>query len=415
MDKIIKETLKHYIDIEYYANGLNKTFQDLFKELEKRCFQIIESQKSISTKNSYNAVYKAIKEEVEKYREELQNRLKNEAELILNEELDFLDNLYNDSENKEKSNALLYTLGGITLSKILFAPVDGKDTLSQFTERTEKNILRAYDTSLRANYLFGQKTEDTVNQVSNNLKQVSRGIQNGIRTAIPSFAKNTDRIFFLNNNMEVVWCSTLDGNTCLLCASMSGKRFKSMAEAPVTPHCLCRCQLIGVAKLTSPVPTYEEFIESLSEEEQIEVLGKNRYEMWKNYDIKLERFVNNGNIVPLKNITEELNKEKENSNLIIPKQKFTEYVLNPEKAPDKAKVFKSALGYTLDNWKDLEENIIRHLNQENMTFLEEDKYGKRYYCDVEITGVNGNTKIVRTGWNLPPDSDLKKMVTLYVR
>lgn len=415
MDKIIKETLKHYIDLEYYANGLNKTFQDLFKELEKRCFQIIESQKSISTKNSYNAVYKAIKEEVEKYREELQNRLKNEAELILNEELDFLDNLYNDSENKEKSNALLYTLGGITLSKILFAPVDGKDTLSQFTERTEKNILRAYDTSLRANYLFGQKTEDTVNQVSNNLKQVSRGIQNGIRTAIPSFAKNTDRIFFLNNNMEVVWCSTLDGNTCLLCASMSGKRFKSMAEAPVTPHCLCRCQLIGVAKLTSPVPTYEEFIESLSEEEQIEVLGKNRYEMWKNYDIKLERFVNNGNIVPLKNITEELNKEKENSNLIIPKQKFTEYVLNPEKAPDKAKVFKSALGYTLDNWKDLEENIIRHLNQENMTFLEEDKYGKRYYCDVEITGVNGNTKIVRTGWNLPPDSDLKKMVTLYVR
>lgn len=319
MDKIIKETLKHYIDLEYYANGLNETFQDLFKELEKRCFQIIGSQKSISTKNSYNAVYKAIKEEVEKYREELQNRLKNEAELILNEELDFLDNLYNDSENKEKSNALLYTLGGITLSKILFAPVDGKDTLSQFTERTEKNILRAYDTSLRANYLFGQKTEDTVNQVSNNLKQVSRGIQNGIRTAIPSFAKNTDRIFFLNNNMEVVWCSTLDGNTCLLCASMSGKRFKSMAEAPVTPHCLCRCQLIGVAKLTSPVPTYEEFIESLSEEEQIEVLGKNRYEMWKNYDIKLERFVNNGNIVPLKNITEELNKEKENSNLIIPK------------------------------------------------------------------------------------------------
>ena len=137
--------------------------------------------------------------------------------------------------------------------------------------------------------------------------------------------------------------------------------------------------------------------------------------MWKNYDIKLERFVNNGNIVPLKNITEELNKENENSNLIIPKQKFTEYVLNPEKAPDKAKVFKSALGYTLDNWKDLEENIIRHLNQENMTFLEEDKYGKRYYCDVKITGVNGNTKIVRTGWNLPPDSDLKKMVTLYVR
>ena len=130
---------------------------------------------------------------------------------------------------------------------------------------------------------------------ANNLKQVERGMESGIKTAVPSFAKTTDRIVFLQNKKEVVYCATLDGRTCITCGSMNGLRFKSISEAPSVPqHCLCRCLLLPDSETPEEMPTYEEFLNTLSDEEQKEILGKSRYEMWKNDGIKLERFINNG-------------------------------------------------------------------------------------------------------------------------
>ena len=306
-NEILKKTLKHYIDLEYYANGLDAEFQTLLSELTERCRAAIEARATLGTKAGYNAVYRIIKEEVGEFQKELEERLEEEAERIMSLELGFLDDTYNEpTENKGSSAAGALALGGVALSKLLFAPIDGRDTLGQFAERTGKNILRTYDTALRAGYIFGQDTKDTSGQIANNLKQVARGMQSGIRTAVPSFAKTTDRIVFLNNDVEVVWVATLDGRTCIRCSALSGLHFKSISVAPSIQHCGCRCQLIPVNKVTEPIPTYEEFIESLDEEDQISILGKNRYDLWKNYGISLERFVNNGEIVPLAELEESL-------------------------------------------------------------------------------------------------------------
>ena len=144
-------------------------------------------------------------------------------------------------------------------------------------------------------------------KIKNQIDQISRGMQSGIRTAVPSYAKTTDRIVFLNNNTEVVYCAILDGNTCIVCGMNHGLHFKSITEAPSIPvHANCRCNYIGVIGVEEPMPTYEEFIESLSEEEQIHVLGKNRYEMWKNDGISLNKFINNGRKLRL----DEIDKEK---------------------------------------------------------------------------------------------------------
>lgn len=301
---ILKQTLLHYINLEYYANGIDEEFQVLLNKLVERCNAAIEAQKSINTKSSYNLIYKLIKEEVDKFKAELDERMESEAELIMNEELEFLDKTYNkQSESKtESSSKIPLVLSGITLSKVLFAPVDGRDTAEQFVERTGKNILSAYDTSLRAAYSFGQNSKVVTEQVSNKMKQVSRGMQSGIRTAIPGFANNTDREIFLLNNLEVIWVSTLDGRTCLTCASLSGLHFKSIALAPITPHNNCRCRVLPLKDVTEPVPDFEEFVESLSEEEQKHVLGKERYKLWKDYEVELKQFTNNGTVIPVNEI-----------------------------------------------------------------------------------------------------------------
>ena len=295
---ILKRTLRHYIDLEYYANGVDEEIQELLEILLKECDAIISSQDSYNTKSAYSLAYKAIKEKVDGFGNELEKRLEREAELVRDEESDFLTKLYGSA----------LTVEAISLSNILFAPIDGRDTTKQFVERTTKNILRSYDTSMRAGYLFGQNSEDIKAQTATKLKQVARGIQSGIRTAIPSYAKTTDNIIFLNNNTEVVYCAVLDGRTCIVCGNNHGLHFKSIATAPLLPiHCGCRCYYILASAVTEPMPTYEEYIESLSDEEQYHILGKNRYEMWKNYGIKLNQFVNNG----MKLTLDELRKEYE--------------------------------------------------------------------------------------------------------
>ena len=332
-NETLKKTLLHYINLEYYANGLDEESQTLLSELQARCVAAIESQKSIATKKEYNVLYKLINEEVDKFEKELEERLEEQAEIIMNQELEFLENIYNrepEPEKKEKSSELsnaALALGGVSLAKILFSPIDGRDTAGQFAERTGKNILHSYDTLLRAGYLFGQKSEDINSQVANRMKQIARGMQSGIRTAIPSFAKTTDRIVFLNNNVEVVWVATLDGRTCITCASLSGLHFKSISEAPSVPqHCMCRCILCPTKDLTEPVPNFEEFIESLDEDKQKSVLGANRFEMWKKYDIPLEKFANNGTIISVDELKQNFTTLKAEAQILSQNEKTAKLV-----------------------------------------------------------------------------------------
>lgn len=413
-NEILKETLLHYINLEYYANEIDEEFQILLEELEDRCETALSSMETLNTKSAYSAIMRVIKDEVGNFEKNLEERLEEEAQFIMDQELIFLDETYN---SRGGINGTLLALSAIPLSRLLFAPVVGNDSLKQFSERTGKNITQSYDKVMRSGYLFGQNTNDLINNTKNSLKQVSRGMQNGIRTIIPAFAKTADRIVFLNNNVEVVWVTTLDGSTCLTCSSLSGLHFKSIADAPGTPHPLCRCQLIAAGKVEEPIPDFEEFIDELDEEEQKHVLGENRFQLWKDYHIQLKNFLNNGTTIRLDELKAKYARLIENKNLIMPEAKLAGYALNPKhtSGKHKAEVFKSALGYTVDNWRDLEENIRNHLNQKNMVVTKTTEFGTNYRNDIEITGPNGNTKVVRTAWLKKADSDEYNLITIYVR
>ena len=95
-------------------------------------------------------------------------------------------------------------------------------------------------------------------------------------------------------------------------------------------------------------------------------------------------------IVGINNVTGE--------NATIDKRKFTEYALNPEKQPDKAKAFESALGYNLDNYELLEEQIRGNFVREKLIEKGHNPQGDKYELDYEITGVNGKTAKVLTAW-----------------
>ena len=99
-------------------------------------------------------------------------------------------------------------------------------------------------------------------------------------------------------------------------------------------------------------------------------------------------------------------------------RKVTEYALNPKNTSggaNKARVFESALGYNQSNSNQLMQQIQSKLPTSNAILGTADKYGQRFTVDIPITGPNGKTAIVRTGWILEPDSDVPRMTTVFVK
>lgn len=82
----------------------------------------------------------------------------------------------------------------------------------------------------------------------------------------------------------------------------------------------------------------------------------------------------------------------------IPKEKFTQYALDPQKDPNKAYAFKNALGYTKENYQELIDNIQNNLDEDALKYKGSNAYGELYEYVMELTGANGKKANVCTGW-----------------
>ena len=99
---------------------------------------------------------------------------------------------------------------------------------------------------------------------------------------------------------------------------------------------------------------------------------------------------------------------------VIPLPKFTRYALDAKKAPDKAKAFELALGYTAENAQALIDNIREHLPEFDAVESGENAFGLLYEVTLELTGPNGKTANVKTGWILDREKDEMRLTTVFV-
>lgn len=99
----------------------------------------------------------------------------------------------------------------------------------------------------------------------------------------------------------------------------------------------------------------------------------------------------------------------------IPVAKITKYVLNPEKSQGKDKAFKSALGYDLSNAMKLIENVEQNINKGVITERPQTKYGKPIQIALKLTGANGKTANVITGWIADAETNEVRLTSIYVK
>jgi hypothetical protein len=103
-------------------------------------------------------------------------------------------------------------------------------------------------------------------------------------------------------------------------------------------------------------------------------------------------------------------------NAAIDANKIFEYALNPDHpvGGNKARVFKSALGFTRENGDDLMAQLLDGVRTNKAIPGKIDQYGSRFTVDIPVTGPSGNG-IVRTGWILKPGSTTPNLTTLFVK
>lgn len=104
------------------------------------------------------------------------------------------------------------------------------------------------------------------------------------------------------------------------------------------------------------------------------------------------------------------------SRIEIDPRKLTEYALNLNNpvGADKAIVFQSRLGFTQENYQGLLEQIAAQAMDAEADLGRLDNHGQRYRVDLVIIGTEGQQEAVRTGWIVQPESDMARLVTLYV-
>ena len=91
--------------------------------------------------------------------------------------------------------------------------------------------------------------------------------------------------------------------------------------------------------------------------------------------------------------------------------KLTQYALNP----DKALAFEKALGYNLSNVDKLIENVTSHINDFEPERKSATIHGEPFQILMDLTGENGKTASVMTGWIIDAETKEIRLTSIYIK
>ncbi|MBL7805978.1 MAG: hypothetical protein JNL02_19710 [Saprospiraceae bacterium] len=101
---------------------------------------------------------------------------------------------------------------------------------------------------------------------------------------------------------------------------------------------------------------------------------------------------------------------------VIPAEKLSEYVLNPEHpvGKNKAVLFDMLLGLTAIHADELSTAIRNAVLVNPAQFTREDEYGKRYEVSFDFFR-NGRKCVILTAWIIPKNEGIPRLTTCYIK
>ncbi len=104
--------------------------------------------------------------------------------------------------------------------------------------------------------------------------------------------------------------------------------------------------------------------------------------------------------------------ESSKMRISISEDKFVNYALNPAKDPNKARAFKDALGYTINNANELIRDIASHFDENELVERGDVGFGMRYQQIMRLKGPNNKEANVVTAWI--QDEDGFRLTSVYI-
>lgn len=187
----------------------------------------------------------------------------------------------------------------------------------------------------------------------------------------------------------------LDGKTCPICREIAEQVFEiedrkpGVNFPPFHPWCRCSFEIV--------VDDWDRWMDQYVE----------RHSGDRKQAERVEKRLNSG---PERGIIKLPRYEE----AVIPKAKFTEYALNPDRDFNKARAFELALGYTMENVDDLIERIRENLPKYQAVEKGDKGWGMTYEVIMNITGPNGKTAKVLTAWVDDKMNSEMRLITVHI-
>jgi hypothetical protein len=98
----------------------------------------------------------------------------------------------------------------------------------------------------------------------------------------------------------------------------------------------------------------------------------------------------------------------------VPREKMTRYLLNAAHPAGGSKaMFFLRFGFTVEDWQNLAEALLRHAGENEVIATEQTRHGMRYVVDGSLPAPDGTVLNVRSAWYIHRNSDRPRFVTAH--
>lgn len=296
------ELLYHEVMTIFYGNEFSSEQTEEFEVIKNQIKELLSQEQSITTKRQARELLLHIKDILEYYEDDLEKGIKSMEEVLVQNESEWF-------------TSLLFITAGIQTvipdnikASVYLMPFTLNESAKTFVKKFVTGVKNACSNVINAGLFMSLSIEQILENFDKVLSSWQKNLVTETQTMVKSFVDNTQNQIKRANSKIFTgykWCSILDSKTCDDCADLDGSVYNTISDAPYSPiHYRCRCQTIGFLQEEAEPnwTSFGDWVEQLPEDKQIDILGKKRFELWKNGDLEIKDFVNDGHKIKLKDL-----------------------------------------------------------------------------------------------------------------
>lgn len=348
-----------------------------------------------------------------------------------------------------------------TIERVVKAPFHGKNYSQRTWDNTAETAAKAQKIIVEG-LIKGSSYPHMAQELARVTNNTYYNAYRLIQTEVTHFTEMGRFDAYKDIGIEkYTYYATLGSKTCDVCAALDGKTFnvdegiEGKNKPPIHPHCMCYT-VIGDVKLTSRLArdpetgknykvrgdmTYNEWYEGLSQEKKTAIKAyKNRHTDEVQYTKYVKRL--GGENMPktlelfqkmkyndsekwryVKLDYQRQNALVNNPELALPNalsatadnRKFTEYLFGGthENGLAKGAAFTSRLGYDIDNYDKLKDEILKKASKYPSVYKRKNAQGDLYEQKIILYGLKNKPANVVVGWIA--NNDTVRMTTSYIK